>query len=58
MVESFRNRDFVDALRMADRLDESFDPSKLTAIYRSLCEEYITHPPDETFDGTIALSEK
>jgi class 3 adenylate cyclase/CHASE2 domain-containing sensor protein len=58
MVNQFVARDFAGCIEQTRTLDEAFGASKLTAMYRRECENYMAEPPGAGFDGTIVLSEK
>jgi class 3 adenylate cyclase/CHASE2 domain-containing sensor protein len=57
VVRAFHESRFTDCRIATDALAVHTGPSKLTALYRSLCERYIETPP-ENFDGCIVLNEK
>jgi len=48
---------FVECLAALNRLDEVMGPSKLSGLYRELCEQYVVAPPED-FKGQIVLREK
>jgi hypothetical protein len=59
-VDAFVTGRFGDTLHAIDQIDElsGGPPSKLTALYRRLCEQYLAEPPGEGFDGRVVLTEK
>jgi class 3 adenylate cyclase/CHASE2 domain-containing sensor protein len=58
MVEAFREKRLDDCLKAAARLDEIFEPSKLTKLYRSRCEYFLGEGSAEVFTCAITLAEK
>jgi hypothetical protein len=57
MVDHYIAARFEECLAAADRVDEAFGPSKLTALYRKPCQLYLREPP-EAFEGQIVLEGK
>jgi adenylate cyclase len=57
MFEHFVAARFAECIAAANRLDEAFGESKLTAIYREACATHLTDPPAE-FHGNIVLRGK
>ena len=58
MVDAYQAQRLEACLYAIDAMDAwTGGPTKLTALYRSLCEKYLTEPP-EAWDGTISLTEK
>jgi adenylate cyclase len=58
MVDAFITRRFEDCMKLVDQLESSVGKSKLTDIYREMCDKYLREPPPETFDGRIVLTQK
>ena len=58
MVAGYVSRDFETCIAVADRMDERFGPSKLTALYRRTSKGYLEAPPGEDFAGNLVLTEK
>jgi len=48
---------FEECMAALNELDEAMGPSKLSGLYRELCEEYVVAPPVD-FKGQIVLKEK
>jgi class 3 adenylate cyclase/CHASE2 domain-containing sensor protein len=58
VVDCFIAGEFVKCLATVEKMEQDCGPSKLTALYRKLCERYLADPPPPGFDGTIVLTEK
>lgn len=57
MVSAYFAGRFESSLRVIDELDQAFGPTRLTALYRRLCNQYLQQPRED-FRGQIVLSEK
>jgi adenylate cyclase len=57
VVSAYRTGDFSLCLQAADRMDTAVAPSKLTGLYRKLCQAHAAAPAG-TFTGDVVLSEK
>jgi class 3 adenylate cyclase len=58
LVEAFAKRRFAECITILDGIEAAAGTSKLTELYRELCEQYLREPPDESFDGRIVLTQK
>jgi class 3 adenylate cyclase/CHASE2 domain-containing sensor protein len=58
MVENFSNCRLKGCLAAVDAMERAFGPSKLTQLYRSLCDGYLADPEGEKCDGQIVLQSK
>jgi hypothetical protein len=58
IVVSFMGGNFQECLAAIGKMEEKFGASKLGALYRKLCEEYLKEGKPEGFDGQIVMSEK
>jgi class 3 adenylate cyclase/CHASE2 domain-containing sensor protein len=58
MVEAFAAARFADCLQIIAETERSGGPSKLTEMYRGLCQRYVREPPEPGFNGVIVLTEK
>lgn len=58
MVLAYRRGDVDTATMVADQLDERFGGSKLTDLYRQLCDNLRLTGLPEGFDGTVVLESK
>ncbi len=58
MVDAFIGGDFEACLNAEHHLVEACGPSKLAALYRRSCEEWIAQPAGAEFSGEIVLTAK
>jgi class 3 adenylate cyclase len=57
MVETYIAGRFAECLEAIAKLEKAFGGSRLTALYRGRCEQYLAESP-ESFAGEIVLGEK
>jgi class 3 adenylate cyclase/CHASE2 domain-containing sensor protein len=57
VVNAYRTGQFSLCLQVADQMDKAAGPSKLTALYRKLCQSHAAAPAG-TFTGDVVLNEK
>jgi class 3 adenylate cyclase len=57
MTAAFGRGEFEACKAEVDRLEQAFGPSKLSALYRDLCDTHLQNPSAD-FDGQIVLTEK
>jgi class 3 adenylate cyclase/CHASE2 domain-containing sensor protein len=58
VFDCFVQGQFHRCLDAVQCMEESCGPTRLTAVYRDLSQQYITTPPENGFDGSIVLTEK
>ena len=58
IVDLFIAARFADCLAATEGLTNDSGATKLTKLYKSLCQEYLTNGTPEGFDGSIVLTEK
>lgn len=58
VVMPFMAGEFARCLHAIEELEKAAGTSRLTALYRELCERYLREPPAGAFDGQIVLTEK
>jgi adenylate cyclase len=58
IVTTYLAGQFQDCLAAVNDAMAQFGPSKLFAIYQSLAQKSLAHPPGDSFDGAIDLAEK
>ncbi len=58
IVDCFIARNFHAVIAAADRMQDEFGSSKLTALYLGQAREYLIAPPPDDWDGTIVLESK
>jgi adenylate cyclase len=57
IIDAYRAGDFNACIAAADKMIQTFGPSKLGDFYSSLSRENIANPPTD-FDGRVILTEK
>ena len=57
MFDHYTAARFNEAITAADEMDRLCGHSKLAALYRERCQEYLANPPTE-FEGNIVLEKK
>lgn len=58
LVDRFVSQEFEDCMKATQEMDELFGPSKLTRLYRTMCESRLNGTPDQQDQGLIVLAEK
>ena len=58
IVDLFIAARFADCLTATEALMNDSGPTKITKLYKSLCQQYITDGTPDGFDGSIVLTEK
>jgi class 3 adenylate cyclase len=58
LVDRFVAQEFDECMKIGREMDDLFGPSKLTRLYRTMCEARLNGTPDQQDQGLIVLAEK
>lgn len=58
LIQAYQRADLESCIRIADHIDEDFGTTKISDLYRNLCNQHIVSGLPVGFDGTIVLETK
>ncbi len=58
MINTYITGNFDKCIEQTNKLDNRFNPTQLTLMYRRISEQYIRTPPKDVFLGQIVLEDK